>query len=731
MANIRKMIQFLALLLIYTTVFSQGAFAGSVTVNWDPNTESDLSGYKIYYGTQPHNYQDVLDVRKVTSFRIDNLTAGPTYYFAVTAYDLSGNESGFSAEVSATIPDPNPNPNNPPQLVSVTIKGETQVDAIFSEALEKASAETISNYSISDGIQVLGTILNSNETVVHLITTTHQKDKTYTLSVSNVKDKDGNAIAAGSSKSYTLTGTPPGPGDTTPPQLTYVSVVSLTELDVIFSEVIQMSSAESVSNYSINNGVQVQQAKLNSSQTVVRLTTSAHQPGTTYTLSVSNIRDLAENIIPANTTYAYQTPGSSNTDTTPPQLTSVTAKGETQVDAIFSEALEKASAETISNYSISDGIQVLGAILNSNETVVHLIATTHQKDKTYTLSVSNVKDKDGNTIAAGSSKNYLLPGSPPGPGDTTPPQLTYVGVVNLTELDVIFNETIQQNSAESVGNYSINNGIQVLQATLNGSQSIVRLTTTPHQAGANYTLSVRNIRDAAGNTIPANTNFSYQTSGSPTDTTPPQLSSVVVKGPTQIDVNFNEALEKASAETKGNYSINNNVEVMGAVLGASLTTVHIITSSHRSGQEYTITVNKIKDPAGNQIAANSKATYTFTSDQPPEDPGDGQTPSNFTLFQNYPNPFNPETEIRFYLEKTRRMELKVYNPLGQLVRTLVKSEMPAGTHRIVWDGTNNDGIEVPTGVYIYALEVNRDVVKGDLLVNVAMERRVKKMTLIR
>jgi len=57
--------------------------------------------------------------------------------------------------------------------------------------------------------------------------------------------------------------------------------------------------------------------------------------------------------------------------------------------------------------------------------------------------------------------------------------------------------------------------------------------------------------------------------------------------------------------------------------------------------------------------------------------------------------------------------------------------MPQGDHKVVWDGTNNDNIQVPSGVYIYSLEVKRDVVKGGLLVNVSLERRVKKMTLLR
>ncbi len=75
------------------------------------------------------------------------------------------------------------------------------------------------------------------------------------------------------------------------------------------------------------------------------------------------------------------------------------------------------------------------------------------------------------------------------------------------------------------------------------------------------------------------------------------------------------------------------------------------------------------------------------------------------LRRNYPNPFNPETTIRFSLrEDTEMMELKVYNILGQLVRTLV----PAGPHakgdyEIVWDGTNDSGKGVTSGVYFYRM----------------------------
>ena len=80
------------------------ALAGSATLHWQANTESDLAGYRIYYGTSSRSYGVYIPVDKnTTSYTINNLTEGQTYYFALTAVDTSGNESGFSEEVSKSI----------------------------------------------------------------------------------------------------------------------------------------------------------------------------------------------------------------------------------------------------------------------------------------------------------------------------------------------------------------------------------------------------------------------------------------------------------------------------------------------------------------------------------------------------------------------------------------------------------------------------------------------------
>lgn len=86
------------------------ASAGQVILSWDPPTTNadgspltDLDGYRVYYGTSSGVYDTTLDVGSVITSTVSNLTDGVIYYFAVTAYDLSGNESDFSNEVSKSI----------------------------------------------------------------------------------------------------------------------------------------------------------------------------------------------------------------------------------------------------------------------------------------------------------------------------------------------------------------------------------------------------------------------------------------------------------------------------------------------------------------------------------------------------------------------------------------------------------------------------------------------------
>lgn len=78
-------------------------------------------------------------------------------------------------------------------------------------------------------------------------------------------------------------------------------------------------------------------------------------------------------------------------------------------------------------------------------------------------------------------------------------------------------------------------------------------------------------------------------------------------------------------------------------------------------------------------------------------------PAAFALDQNVPNPFNPSTQISFALPAAAKVTLRIYNVLGQEVKTLVDTDMRAGFQTVTWDGTNVAGQATASGVYFYKL----------------------------
>ncbi|MEK7728636.1 MAG: T9SS type A sorting domain-containing protein, partial [candidate division KSB1 bacterium] len=81
----------------------------------------------------------------------------------------------------------------------------------------------------------------------------------------------------------------------------------------------------------------------------------------------------------------------------------------------------------------------------------------------------------------------------------------------------------------------------------------------------------------------------------------------------------------------------------------------------------------------------------------------------FELAPNYPNPFNPETTIRYQVARGVNVNITIYNVLGQKVRTLVNGIKPAGAHRIVWNGKDERGLGLPTGMYFYKMKAGEFV----------------------
>jgi photosystem II stability/assembly factor-like uncharacterized protein len=110
-------------------------------------------------------------------------------------------------------------------------------------------------------------------------------------------------------------------------------------------------------------------------------------------------------------------------------------------------------------------------------------------------------------------------------------------------------------------------------------------------------------------------------------------------------------------------------------------------------------------PDGTDTWKEMPATPGATNEEfPPVSVVDG-LPKTFAVHANYPNPFNPETTIRFDLPERMNVTVQVYNILGELVKTLVdNTQMPAGYHSIRWNGTNQMGMSVASGIYLYHVE---------------------------
>lgn len=130
-----------------------------------------------------------------------------------------------------------------------------------------------------------------------------------------------------------------------------------------------------------------------------------------------------------------------------------------------------------------------------------------------------------------------------------------------------------------------------------------------------------------------------------------------------------------------------------------------------SGEEVEITIEFAPENAGNH-----EATLSFnTNDSDNEEVEmtlvgtatktvDINVPTSFELNQNYPNPFNPSTTVKYQVPENAKVNMIVYNMTGQKIATLTNEFQAAGYHNVVWNGTNDFGQAVASGVYFLRMQ---------------------------
>ena len=177
--------------------------------------------------------------------------------------------------------------------------------------------------------------------------------------------------------------------------------------------------------------------------------------------------------------------------------------------------------------------------------------------------------------------------------------------------------------------------------------------------------------------------------------------------PGQIDANhFKVALEQADSLFDMEKNVNNGDGWDVFPGNGNVTSFNAVSSpnsdSYTDGTSL-IALENIQ-AVGNVINADLIVGFAAGIDDDPN----GNLPGSIALEQNYPNPFNPSTTIDFELTYSSDVKLEIYNVIGELTGTLINGPLSAGNYSVEWNGTNNSGNNVASGIYFYRLTSNGD-----------------------
>jgi hypothetical protein len=400
---------------------------------------------------------------------------GPDY--SENNYDLSTDPNGGTPGAVNSIFDDTPD-TTPPTIVSISVVSSTELEVVFDEPLDETSAETSANYTIDGGITVsLPQRSDSDNSIIQLIVSQLTSAQEQTLTINNVTDLSGNAIAANSTMQFEYIETEEAAvGDivinefyATPNSGSAIPAVEFVELFNRSSKYIDLvgwtfsdnsSSSSPLTSYIIRPGEYVILAETdngdlfgnaslevgnfpalnNGGDSIIIKNVSSiviHEIG--YTNSTSGI--TTELINPNGPDYSSRnyglstdpiggTPGTINSifddtpDTTPPTIVSITVVSSTELEVVFNEPVEEVSAETIANYSINGGITIFSSHLyDTANNVVQLVVSQLISAQEQTLTINNITDLSGNAIATNSTI-----------------QFEYIETEEATEGDIVINE---------------------------------------------------------------------------------------------------------------------------------------------------------------------------------------------------------------------------------------------------------------------------------------------------
>ncbi|MBN1349995.1 discoidin domain-containing protein [candidate division KSB1 bacterium] len=653
----------------------------SVTIKWDANKESDLDHYVAKVRTESSSYMDSCITADTTiQILLPDSYKKERIFCIVFAVDSAGNRSEPSREIVCIPEAVNLNFSSSDDIISMEdsqkarelikrywnnrvygdypYNGEDiwspviasayahlpdEVSINFSEPVDRTSAEIVitaddTNYEIDHDITVRSAHLSTDNKTVTLKTDVLNEAITYTLKVNNVTDAspEKNPIKLDTQKLFIYN---------PKPLILSARAEKADEVLVRFNEPLDKASAERKENYKLDElRVEIRSIELlvdpdSNTESLVKLNITALPEGT-HTLIVNNVKDRG---VPPNP--IQDGTGVTFTWNSPPTVVKATADNPNRLILVFSELLDKTSAERIDNYVFTPAVEINQAELQVREggregNIVHLITDDLTEDLLYTLTLNNINDISSppNTIAPNTklqirwspyvniALNKPASASSQGggfeAGKTVDGNLTSCWASNYSDFEWIridleeittiervvlnweaaFGKVYELQVSDDAQHWTTifsqaagKGGIEDI--TVSGEGRYIQMQGS--QRGTQWGYSLYEF-EVYANRKPV-----------PADTTKPTIASVKALSANKVEVVFSEKIEETSLVERNNYSISGAIAVANVESLEDEMTAILTTSPMTATTTYTLTVINIQDQADppNVIVENSTRTF--------------------------------------------------------------------------------------------------------------------------
>jgi hypothetical protein len=636
-----KIITFGILLLSVVSVI-----ADSLTITWEPNTEPDLAGYFVYYGTKDRPFGNRIDVGRQTQYFIQNLKPGETYYISVTAVDTAHNESVFIEQIAVKIKY---------TLIPVAEAGPDRKMLCAGSSVPIGGNPTGSGghggpYSFS-WAPVTGldnpTAANPNATP--------QTTTTYTVTVTE--------IATGFSAQDSVIVNVPATG---------WAVAHIVDADDVVAGLNQSTAPRNNRGLALSPDERFLYLGYILNKYLVRkIDLSVADPADNHNAVVAQL------ILPSGSQPARDIA----TDDRGRVYLALGDKIE-----IYNADLQVPPLHTISGFTACEGVAV------RREKGKLAVYATDRLDKTlerFVLIEATPVGGAGEAITSSRQGGLDGDGEVPIAGAGSPAGLDIGKYGSIWIADAGKGKVYRVNAAGKTADSTVvERAMDVAIDTTRGEVFVSQYT--------RRTIKVLNINN-----------------GKIKRTLAPPAAGLKVSLDGEARFGALCGIDVASCPQA---LLSPRVYVANEKGRSILTSGDSPFSNVGDNQEVKAAdTDPVLVVAGNAVAKESEVSESEVEES---EAAKSEAVTNYELAQNYPNPFNPSTKISFALPEAAEVSLKIYDITGQLVQTLVDGVVEAGRHQVVWDGTNQHGALVASGVYFYQLQA------GEF-------KQVRRMSLVR